>query len=188
MSLNKKLQNQVAHYFFTREIQKVKRIRSSVSFKKAHTVGILYDATEERDYEIVKAYVKKIRDEWKKDVLALGFYNGQQLPPMRFSKLGMDFFTKKSVNWHYKPRHPMVNKFINLGFDILIDLSINKNLTLQYIFALTHAKFKIGRYDKKQAAIYDFMIKADEKITLIQLIEFINQYLNHIDDEKLQPA
>lgn len=188
MSLNKKLRNQVANYFFVREIQKVKRVKGSVSFKNARTIGILYDATEERNYEVVKSYVKKLRDECKKDVLALGFYNGPVLPAMRFSKLGMDFFTKKNINWHYKPSHPMVNKFINVGFDILINLNVSKSFPLQYIFALTHAKFKIGRYEKKHASIYDFMIKTDDKISLINLIELVNQYLNHIADEQLQPA
>lgn len=186
MSINNKIRNKIGNYLFKREFAKTKRQRGSISFEKSRTIGILYDATEERNYEIVKTYVKRLRDDFRKDVLALGYYNGLELPPMRFSKLGMDFFTKKSLNWHYKPNHPMVSKFIHTGFDILIHLNLEKNFPLRYICALTDAKFKIGKFEKNHQPVYDFMIKPKEKLTLMQMIDLVNHYLHLIADEKPQ--
>ncbi|MBK7855053.1 MAG: hypothetical protein IPJ79_09245 [Bacteroidetes bacterium] len=186
MGLNNKIRNRIGNYLFNKEFAKSKRQRGSISFQKARTIGIIYDATEERNYEIVKAYVKRLRDDFKKDVLALGYYNGLELPPMRFAKLGMDFLPKKSLNWHYKPSHPMVSKFINTGFDILIHLNLEKSFPLKYICALTNAKFKIGKFEKNQHVVYDFMIKPKEKLTLMQMIDLVNHYLHLIADEQPQ--
>src|SRR5450432_876212 len=114
--MNKKLKNKIANYLLVREMNMQRRDHKSVSFDRAKTIGILYDSTNERNYELVKSYVKRMRDEFKKDVLALGYYNDKELPQMRYSKLGLDFFTKKNLNWRMKPTHPMVSKFINADF------------------------------------------------------------------------
>ena len=100
----------------------------------------------------------------------------------------MDFFTRKNLNWHYKPNHPMVSKFINVGFDILIYLNVEKSFPLKYICALTPAKFKIGKFEKNQHPIYDFMIKPKEHMTLVQFIDLVNHYLHLIADEHPQTA
>lgn len=183
MRLTKNIKQKAANYFFYRELQKYKHVTRSVAFDDARTIGILYDATIERNYELVKMYVKRLRDEFKKDVLALGYYDGRELPPMRFSKLGLDFFTKKNVNWHYKPSHPMITKFTGAGFDILISLNVEKCFPLKYICVLTKAKFKIGKYEKNSASVYDFMISVKDPVSLPQFIELVNQYLKHIGNE-----
>ena len=183
MKLGKRIKQKAAGYFLYRELQKHSRLTKTMSFHDAKTIGILYDATIERNYEIVKAYVKHLRDDFKKDVLALGFYDGLELPPMRFSKLGLDFFTQKNLNWHLKPAHPMVSKFINVGFDMLICLNTERNYPLKYVCALTKANFKIGKYEKNSSSVYDFMISVKEQVTLPQFIDLVNNYLKHIGNE-----
>jgi hypothetical protein len=184
MKIGKALKHKAANYFFYREMQKHHRTTRTISFNDARTIGILYDATVERNYEIVKAYVKHLRDDFKKDVLALGFFNGPELPPMRFSKLGLDFFTSKNLNWHFKPSHPMISKFVNVNFDYLICLNVDKCMPLKYISAATKAGFKIGRYEKGLAGLYDFMISVKGNVTLPQFIDLVNNYLKHIGKNK----
>ncbi len=183
MKLGKQFKQKAASYFFNREMQKHPRQTKTMRFHDAKTIGIVYDATIERNYEIVKAYVKQLRDEFKKDVLALGYYDGLELPPMRFSKLGLDFFTKKNLNWYLKPAHPMVSKFTNVGFDMLICLNTEKCYPLKYISALTKANFKIGKYEKNSSPVYDFMISVKDQVTLPQFIDLVNNYLKHIGNE-----
>jgi hypothetical protein len=127
--------------------------------------------------------VKDVRENDHKEVLALGYYDQKELPPMRFSKLGLDFFTKKNLNWHFKPIAPIVKNFINKEFDILIDLHNNDNLHFRYIVAMSKARFKIGKYDKKVARFYDFMISTADHIALPQFIEQINHYINRFNNE-----
>lgn len=188
MSIQKNLRSKIANYLFIREARHHKRTHPSVSFDKARTIGILYDATIDRNYELVKSYVKRLREEFKKDVLALGYVDKKDLPDTRMAKLGLDFFAKKNLNWHLKPTHAMVTKFINIDFDILIHLNNEKCFPLKYVCALTKAKFKIGRYDKRNSFIYDFMIDLPSHVTLIQFIEQVNHYLNLIRNEHYQTA
>jgi hypothetical protein len=183
MKIGKALKQKAANYFFYREMQRHHRQTKTVSFQQARTIGILYDATIERNYEIVKTYVKHLREDFKKDVLALGYYDGIELPPMRFSKLGLDFFTKKNVNWHFKPTHPMISKFANVNFDMMICLNVDKCLPLRYISAITKAGFKIGKYERGNAGIYDFMISVKDSVSLPQFIDLVNNYLKHIGNE-----
>jgi hypothetical protein len=131
----------------------------------------------------IKKYVKDIRENMNKEVLALGYYDQNELPPMRFAKLGLDFFTKKNLNWHFKPITPIVKNFVNKEFDMLIDLHTGNSLPFRYVVAMSKAKFKIGKYDSKVARFYDFMISTEEHIALPQFIEQVNHYLKKITHE-----
>ena len=86
-----------------KEVRRVNRIPSVISFDQAKTIGIIYDATRDQDFELMKNYVRDIRS-MGKDVVSLGYFNQKELPGMRFMKLGLDLFTKKSLDWKMKPR------------------------------------------------------------------------------------
>lgn len=185
--MNKELRYKISDYLLQREIKKSTRKPTLVPFSHAKSIGILYDATIDNDYELVKSYVKDLRGT-SKDVLALGFFDNKELPGTRFMKLGLDLFTRKSLNWKMKPNHPIVNSFLNKEFDILICLSLDKSIPLRYVSSMTKASFKIGKYDPQCEGIYDFMIKVEGKPTLRQMIEQVNHYLNLIRNEKYQEA
>jgi hypothetical protein len=157
-----------------------------VAFSDAKSIGILYDSSNEKDFELVRKYVKEIRETHHKEVLALGYYDQPDLPPMRFAKLGLDFFTKKSLNWYYKPVSPIVKNFVSKDFDILIDLHTENSIQFRYVVALSKAKFKIGRYERSAAAFYDFMISAPIHLLLPQLIEQVNHYLKSLNHEQFR--
>ncbi len=185
--MNQKLKHKISDYLLHKEIRKNNRETEVIPITDARNVGILYDATYDKDYELIKNYVKDLRSSTK-DVQSLGYFNRKELPNTRFMKLGLDFFTQKSLNWRMRPNNPIVNNFINRNFDILICLNIDRNIPLQYVSSMTHAKFKIGRYDIKNSNIYDFMIKVDGTTTLKQMIEQVSHYLNLIKNEKHQEA
>ncbi len=178
--MKKTIRSKIANYLFRREFSTHNRIQKSVGFNDARSIGILYDSTNERNYDIIKKYVKELREIYKKDVLALGYYDKKELPNDRFAKLGLDFFTRKSLNWHYKPIAPIVKNFMAKDFDILIDLHTSNSIIFRYVAASTKAKFKIGKYSRLAAPFYDFMISINESVTLPQFIEQINHYLNLI--------
>lgn len=174
--MKQSLRHKIADLIFQQEYGKpVPRI-DHVSFDKAKTIGILYDSTNEKYFEIVKRYVKEIRERHHKDVLSLGFYDDKILPPMRFSKLGMDFFTRKDLNWYFKPVTPVVRNFVSRKFDILIDLHTGNNFPFRYIVAMSQANFKIGKYDRASERQYDFMISNAGQISVPQFIDQVNMY------------
>jgi len=175
--VKQQLRHKISDYLLQQEIKNSIRQTTVVPFSNAKSIGILYDATLDNDYELIKNYVKELRAQ-SKDVLALGFFNNKELPGTRYMKLGLDFFTRKSLNWKLKPNHHIVNNFINK--------SLEKSIPLRYVSSMTKARFKIGKYDFQNSGIFDFMIKTEEKPTLRQMINQVNHYLNLIRNEKYQ--
>jgi hypothetical protein len=181
--MKKTFRNKVANFLFLREFKQSHQTHQLITFDKAKTIGILYDSTNEKHFELVKKYVKDIRESHGKDVLALGYFDQKELPPMRFSKLGLDFFTKKDLNWHFKPMAAVVKNFVTREFDILIDLNTGHSIPFRYVVAMSRAKFKIGKYEKAALKFYDFMISTSENITLPQFIDQVNHYLKQFEYE-----
>jgi hypothetical protein len=181
--MNHKLRQKIARIVFRREFNRQEPQRRSIPFDKAKSIGIIYDSTEESSFEHVKKYVKEMREQFQKDVLALGYYDNTELPPMRFAKLGLDFFTRKDLNFFYKPVSAVVKNFIHREFDILIDLHTGNGIPFRYVTALSKAKFKIGKYDKTAIRFYDFMVCTGDVITVPQFIQQVNAYLHQLKNE-----
>jgi hypothetical protein len=175
--MKKTFRHKIAHYLFLREFRTNHATHQMITFERAKSIGILYDSTNEKHFELVKKYVKEMRETHHKDVLALGYYDQKELPAMRFSKLGLDFFTKKDLNWHFKPMASVVKSFVNREFDLLIDLHTGNSIPFRYIVASSRSKFKIGKYDKVAERFYDFMISTGDHMTLPQFIDHVNHYL-----------
>ena len=185
--MNRRLKSKIANYLFLRNQLDTRHNKQAVSLREASRIGILYDSTNEKSYEIIKKLVKDIRG-LHKDVMALGYYNRRELPSTRYAKLGLDFFTNKSVSWYLKPSHQVVTNFINTEFDILININIEKCFPLKYISAKTRARFKIGKWDRRNAPICDMMIHTGEQVSLGKFVEQVMHYLNQINNDTLQEA
>jgi hypothetical protein len=183
--MNEQLRYKISNFLLQREIRNSNRQAAVIPFSDAKSIGILYDATQDQDYELIKNYVKDLRG-YSKDVLALGYYNRKELPATRLMKLGLDFFTQKALNWKLKPNHPIVTNFMNREFDILICMNLDRSIPIRYISSMTKAKFKIGKYDPDCARIFDFMIKVEDNSDMRILIEQVNHYLKLIRNEKYQ--
>jgi hypothetical protein len=167
----KALRRILANLRFKRELDENKNGHETVSFDAAKKIGLLYDATEPKNFEIVKEYVKNVRSR-QKEVLALGYVDKKELPQNQFAQLGLDFFTRKDLNWQHFPQSLEVSNFIREPFDIVLNLSDNSVFPLRYIAAVSKAKFRVGRFDESSVPCYDMMIEATPDIELKQ---FINQ-------------
>jgi hypothetical protein len=179
MELPKAIRSKLGHYRFLQDIKKLKLKREAVGFDEAKKIGLLYDATDDHNYEVVKQYVKSIRSR-QKDVLALGYVDKKILPSNQFAQYGLDFFTRKHLNWQMIPTYPIVTNFINEKFDILINLNSNKCFPLRYITAVSHARFRVGRFDKKDLNCYELMIQVKGDTGIRSFIEEVENYLHKI--------
>ncbi len=170
----------VGRFMFAREHGSQHQAQRTMSFDEARSIGILYDSTEEKDFDLVRKYVKEIREKYHKEVLALGYFDQKELPPMRFSKLGLDFFTQSDLNWYYKPISAVVRNFAQKEFDILLDLHTGDSIPFRYIVAESRSRFKIGKYDVPNVKLYDFMLSTKEHLPFAQYIEQVKHYMNTI--------
>lgn len=161
---------------------RIRHPRQAVSFDEASKIGLLYDATDESNYEIIRNYVKHLRS-FHKEILALGYVDRKKLPANQFSQYGLDFFTRKNLNFRLMPNHPIVTNFINEKFDVLINLSSNKIFPLRYIAAVSHAKFRVGRFDRKYTNCYDLMINSKPDTDIKEFISDAENFLRKINSK-----
>ena len=178
--MKKNLRHKIAHVVFLNEFRNKFTKGGVVPFDQAKSIGIIYDSSNEAHYEIVRKYVKELRETHHKDVLALGYYDQKELPTLRFSKLGLDFFTLKDLNWFYKPISNIVKRFVDREFDILIDLHLGHQIPFKYVVASSKAKFKIGKYSKNAERYYTFMISVNENTQLPAFIEQVKIGRAHV--------
>ena len=69
--------------------------------------------------------------------------------------------TVKELNFWGLPRHEKVSEFVDMNFDILFNLALSQNLALDYITALSQAKFKVGS-STGDSKYFDLNINIDE--------------------------
>ncbi len=184
MKLSKAIKTKLGQLHFTKEIKKVRLVREVVGFNEAGKIGLLYDATEEKDFEVVKSYVKNIRSTYKKDILAMGYVDKKKLPMAQYAQYGLDFFTKKDLNYKMVPVNPIVQNFINEKFDILINLNSGKCFPLRYISAMSNARFRVGRYLKNATDSYDMMVQIKGEPAIKIVIDEIEHFLKQLNKQE----
>lgn len=181
MKLNHRIRSFLGRRQLQSDLKKLDVVHETVGFAEAQRIGILYDATAIEDFEYMKEFIKKTRSEYKKDLLSLGFVDKKQLPHSQFPQYGMDFFTRKDLDYRMIPTDPIVQNFINERFDILIHLQIQPCFPLQYVASLSQARFRVGRYKKNHVASYDMMINMKGDPGLKALLEEILVFLKKLN-------
>jgi hypothetical protein len=169
------------NYFLNKMQALVQRKKHFESFDKAKTVGIIFNATDKEEFELVKRYVRYLK-ECNKKVKSIGFFNTDKIPDLTYSKLEWDFFTVKDLAWNYIPNKSFIENFINEEFDILIDMNIHHNFPLHYISCLSKAHFKIGLYNPNSD--YDLMIDMPEEKGLKFFLRNVDQYIQLLKSNK----
>jgi len=187
MSIYGNIKRFIASRTLKRELQVLKKERTpnKFNFDSIKRVGILFDATNSEDYEIVKRYVVYLREHHKK-VKAIGYFTTKEIPALTYSKLEYDFFSNKDVNWFGKPASVIIDNFINEEYDLLIDLNVSDHFALKYISALSKANFKVGKFDDKDIEIFDMMIDADNTKTVKYFLRQIDTYITMLN--KIEPV
>jgi len=171
-------------YHFKRNYLHVKRQRDVVNLTDAKTVVILFELTSEDDYYRINSFVKTLQSN-QKIVNALGFYTENVLPSYCSRRLSYDFISPKDLNWFGIPSKSFINDFVRKECDLLIDLSMKENKTLQYIAGLSRAKMKVGRHSDESTRYYDMMFITDNLKDVEAYIQNVIQYLSGLN--KIKP-
>lgn len=180
MSFISSIKNVIGNYFLSLELKSLHRNKTFMNMEEAKTVGILFDATQPENFDLIKKYIIYLKD-MKKRVRAIGFYNQKETPPMAYSKLEYDFFTLKDLNWYNFPDNIYVRNFIEDEYDILLDLNIYDSFPLRYVSAVSKAKFKVGKKSpgnyRENNSTFDLMIDADASKGIKYFLRTIDTYL-----------
>jgi hypothetical protein len=151
--------------------------RGTVGFDSAKKIGFLFDATDDRNFETMKQYLKDMRGR-QKEVHALGYINSRQIPANKFPQYGLNFFCRKDLDWQGIPVNLTISNFIREDFDIVVNLT-NHIFPLTYIAAVSRARFRVGKFRSEYVNCYEMMIHS-ESGSLEQILGITENYLKKL--------
>ncbi|MBK7382118.1 MAG: hypothetical protein IPP83_01915 [Flavobacteriales bacterium] len=144
----------------------------------ARKVAIVYVVEDEAAHNHVRNYVKRIKEELGlSNIMALGYSDQKVMPHYLHAKLNFNAICQKDLNWYRIPQGNTVQNFMAEEFEIIIDLTMQDRLPIQYIMAKSRARFKVGRWSESNKKILDMMIDMAGSQSLPQLIQQIHHYL-----------
>jgi len=174
-----KIKGKVGSIVLERNLKSRKRPVIYNNFNSSSTIGFIFDAENKENYTAAKEFMNYVEERGIK-VNGLAFVYKSDLIGYFPYKKGVDYFGLDKQNWYGKPIDDGIDEFIERPFDILIDISLSKIYPVEYIFALSKAKFKICNNSAK-AQYADFVLNLSRADDLGLFIEQIKHYLETIE-------
>ncbi|MEI6123877.1 MAG: hypothetical protein WCQ95_09615 [Bacteroidota bacterium] len=159
-----------------KETAKLKRAKSFISLEQAKTIGILYNVGDEKDYITVTNLFVELQQQ-KKEVRTLGLIPYKDHPHYCYPRLLYDYITLKNINWYKKPFGEKIRDFMHKDFDILFNLDTTQNPALTYVYALSHAKFKVAIENTANKEFADLMIATKDTVSTTDLYAYMLNYV-----------
>lgn len=151
--------------------RKSPRLQKRVNLSSAKTVGILFDATELDNRNIVLKYAKGLKD-LKKKVSLLGFFNNK----IEDENYTFKHFNLKNIDWALRPSGAEVKAFMNAPFDVFINADPVTKRHSEYIAALSHAHLKVGPCTENTYC-YDVMIDLGKSMDLHKFLQQVDRLM-----------
>lgn len=129
-------------WFLNKELGKISGRRSSIPLQSAASALIL---TENRRPEALQAatYLKNRLVKMGKQVTVAVFDNKQGAG---HESADIHFFTHKDLDWALRPASASLKSILDQPFDLLFYLVDKPCTELDYLVAVSHARFRIGPY------------------------------------------
>ncbi len=174
-----KLWDNFRNYFYKKsllkKIQQIKVERAITNLNDAKSIGIVYDSSNSDNDIIITKFAETLRNQ-KKTVEILAFVNDTKTE----HKADVLVFNKKSLTWLMIPKNEQVEKFAEKKFDLLLASFTEENLPLEYVAAISQAKWRLGTYAKDKTDFYDMMISLGGRNELSYFLEQTTHFLNQV--------
>lgn len=160
--------------------KKQKREVYIMTLGDAKSIGILWNPTDEESIETYEELRRILYDKGIKS-FGIAYINSKREKETLATISNSWLLNKGDVSFFGKPKSGDGVHFFHQKFDILIDLSLNKSLALQYILIHATAKFKIG-WKADDPNIYDLEIDVTANPRCRFLMEQIVHYLEKLNE------
>lgn len=140
--------------------KKLNKLASTVSRKpflpdidKVKTVGVIWQPTQKEAFTWLRNYFNRDK------IIFRGFCVFEEtVNPHEYSNT----ITTNDLTWWGLPKPEKSDEFINMNFELLLNIALKQNLVIDYITALSQAKFKVG-WSPEENNYFDLNINIGEK-------------------------
>jgi len=154
------------------------------NFTGVRNIGIVWDASKTEEFAILSRFYQKMHDR-NIDVTVIAYFPGKELPDQYTAIRYLTCIRKDEINFFYLPVSPEADKFINIRFNILIDINFRKIFPLTCISVLSRAGFKVGLLDKENNSdTFDLMMELKRPINIEDYLTQVIHYLEMINAEQ----
>jgi len=161
--------------------------RKFLYLRSVKKIGILFYWKDINSLTAIDPFIQEMETK-NKSVFLLGFIKKQDKKQPLDLPNNVELISNKELNWLTIPQGQKVNRFINQEYDLLLNCYLSENLALQYISALSHAKFRVGIYLENNIHCNDFMIDLKKEKSIPQFFEQVKYYLKKIRNPKQEPV
>ncbi len=169
------IKGRLAQYVFSKATTRSRAKRRTVAISNAKTIGILYDATQPVEVNIIKKFAESLKSQGK-IVTLFGFYNKKKSPLNFISSLSNEIISRSDLNWIGLPKKSTYAMMANEPFDMLLTLCTWHCLPLLVISASSKAKFRMGKYYSDAMHCFDFMVNVENNVPLENFLAQIQMY------------
>jgi hypothetical protein len=172
----------VSNYFKKRLFvyyQKQRRSSRIQTFNNSKSAGILWNPVDEGSIETYELLRKILKDKGIK-AIGIGHIDSKREKDTFATIAHSGFSNNVNISFSGRPKKGDGLQFLQEQFDILIDLSIQKVLALQYILVHSIAAFKVG-WESSEYNYYDLNIDVKGNPQCRYLMEQIVYYLENIN-------
>lgn len=166
------LKKQFFNWQLNRKQKELNRNVQVVNLNQARSIGIVWKID---DREVFNSLVKQLK---KREIEVQSICFSSQ----RGSVQGEAVFSPDDFSVFGKVKNETIASFINQKFDILMDISLSSGVEIQYIRALSQAKFKVGWSDAK-LNFFDLSIDVHNRKEPSYLAEQLVHYLTEINKQ-----
>ena len=172
------LRLKVARTLLHRKTAKINRQKALFDFSSAKYIGVLCSPQDEVNTGHLKNFLHFLSQRGIK-YSVFGYFDEEKIPDNFLYWKGIDFITRRDLNFFLIPKSPIVSKFINEPFDMLINCNIANYFPVEYISQLSIAKCKVGVMHEGKSCS-DLMIDIQKKPTVEYFLENVELYLSNL--------
>jgi hypothetical protein len=152
-------------YLFNQRAQRylsvTPRERRFVNYDKAKNILLLFESDYAEKNQHIHRVIKQMRQDGKK-VSAWGFIDKKQVETAIFPEFRI--LHHKQTDFFHRPLQSFINELQHSQFDLVIDLTVNPVVPLQYLALYAISSFKTG-IRKSKLPIYDFVLDLENVAT-----------------------
>lgn len=151
----------ITNYVFRKRLRKyLKNDRSNkqfVNYDKAQTILLLFENSVAEENVAVKKIIQLLQKDGKK-VTAWGYTDKKEIKSPASDAYRI--LNPKDFRTFQKPVNHLLQELISTEYDLLIDISTEKLIPIDYLIFYANAKCKTG-IKKNDISFYDFVIDMD---------------------------